>query len=85
MKHASAQTIAQLAPLLAQVRALPGLKEPKPGTFYRRAQAFLHFHEGPAGLFADAKLDLKTFTRMPVNTPAQQAALLAALAAALPR
>jgi len=80
MKHAGAQTLSQLAPLLAEIRALPGLAERKPGIFYRRGEAWLHFHEDPAGLFVDVKLPpAKGFTRMAVDTPAQRKALLARL------
>jgi len=83
MKHASAATLQQLASLIERLRSLPGLVERKPGTFYHRSSAFLHFHEDPAGLFADAKLDLKVFERHCVSTPAQQKALLKAVGAAL--
>jgi hypothetical protein len=57
MKHASAVTLRQIAPLLARLRALPGLKEKSDGKFYRGSSAFLHFHEDPAGLFADMKME----------------------------
>lgn len=84
MKHASAQTLAAAAPeLIAQLRALPQLTERTPGSFYRKSQALLHFHEDPAGLFVDVKLDLKTFTRMPVNTQAEQDVFIAALRCAI--
>ena len=75
MKHASPHSIAQLAPLLERVRALGRLTERKPGTFYLRSSVFLHFHEDPAGLFADMKADGKTFTRLPVNNAKEQDAL----------
>ena len=57
MKHASAVTLRQIAPLLDKLRALPGLKEKSAGKFYCGGSAFLHFHEDPAGLFADMKMD----------------------------
>ncbi|HSI52132.1 MAG TPA: hypothetical protein VLA61_28020 [Ideonella sp.] len=80
MKHAGPETLALLAPLLADIRALPGLAERKPGIFYRRGEAWLHFHEDPAGLFVDVKLPpAKGFKRLAVDTPAQQKALLARL------
>ena len=44
-----------LAPVLDRLRALPGLVEKRPGVFYRRSKAFLHFHEDPAGFFADVR------------------------------
>ncbi|MCA0176348.1 MAG: hypothetical protein LCH73_08700 [Proteobacteria bacterium] len=83
MRHATAASLHALAPLLAQLRALPGLVERRPGIFYLRAHAFLHFHEDAAGLFADVKLDRQRFERHTVSTPAQQQAVLAAIARVL--
>ena len=83
MKHAGDKTLADLEPLLAQLRAVPGLVERKPGIFYRGSNAFLHFHEDPTGLFADAKIDGRVFERMPVMTLAQQQRLLRAVRTAL--
>ena len=85
MKHVGAVTLAQLAPLLERVRGLGRLTERKPGTFYLRSSAFLHFHEDPRGLFADVKLDGTSFTRLPVSSPAEQDALLDLAAASLAR
>ncbi len=75
MKHAGPAALEALAPLLGLLRARTDLVERTPGCFYRRAQAFLHFHEDPEGLFADVKLEGKRFTRLRVSTPAEQAAL----------
>jgi hypothetical protein len=83
MKHASGTALTQLAPLLAQLRALPGLVERKPGAFYYRSRAFLHFHEDPKGLFADAKLTLREFERWRVSTRGEQMAFLKAVASTL--
>jgi len=83
MKHASAGALQQLAPLIEQLRALPGLVERTPGAFYHRSGAFLHFHEDPAGLFADAKLNFKLFERHRVSTRAEQSALFKAVVASL--
>jgi hypothetical protein len=55
MKHAGGGTLKELAPLLEKIRALEGPVERKPGIFYLKGIAFLHFHEDPAGLFADVK------------------------------
>ena len=55
MKHATVETLAQLTDLLAEIRAVSGLVEKRPGVFYRKGRAFLHFHEDPAGLFADVR------------------------------
>src|SRR5665213_304705 len=79
MKHASASTLQQLAPLIEQLRALPDLVERTPGTFYYRSSAFLHFHEDLAGLFADAKLNFKLFERHRVSTRPEQSALFTAV------
>ena len=59
------------------------MSERKVGTFYVRSSAFLHFHEDPAGLFADIKLDGTEFTRLPASTRAQQDALVALATKAL--
>jgi hypothetical protein len=83
MKHATTTALQQLAPLVEKLRALPGLVERTPGSFYRRSNAFLHFHEDPAGLFADVKLDLKVFERYRVSTRAEQSAFFKAVVATL--
>jgi hypothetical protein len=83
MKHAGAQTLAQLEPLLLKLRAVPGLVERKPGTFYLRSSAFLHFHEDPAGVFADVKLHGSSFERLPLRTRQDHALLVEAVAAAV--
>lgn len=75
MKHAGPQALEALEPLLVRLRELPELTEKKPGVFYRRSRAFLHFHEDPAGLFGDLRL-VQSFERFEVTTPAQQADLL---------
>lgn len=55
MRHARAEALDRLEPLLADLRVLPGLAEKSRGVFYRRGKAFLHFHEDPTGLFADLR------------------------------
>jgi hypothetical protein len=67
MRHARSESLDELEPLLAALRALPGLREHNRGVFYRASRAFLHFHEDPAGLFADIRLDVD-FDRWPVGT-----------------
>lgn len=84
MKHATPATLERLAELLAQIRTKEGLKEKKLGVFYRKTKSFLHFHEDPAGLFADLTIG-EGFDRYPVNSPAEWTALLAAIEAALAR
>ena len=85
MKHASSSALHQLNELLDELGAIGGLREPKTGIFYRGSSAFLHFHEDPAGLFADAKLDGKKFTRFSVSQQVDQADLLKAVRSALDR
>ncbi len=68
MKHAGTAALDQLEPLLAVIRTLPGLKEKGRGVFYRGGRAFLHFHEDPAGLFADVRLAGADFDRFRVET-----------------
>jgi hypothetical protein len=79
MKHANAETLGRLERLLVELRALPTLIERKPGIFYRRSSAFLHFHEDSSGVFADVKLDGKTFERFAVNSVAEQNGLMKAV------
>ncbi len=79
MKHAGAETLKALEVVLNQIRQIPGLIEKKPGVFYRKSGAYLHFHEDAAGIFADVKLDRATSTRLAVNTSKQQAILLTAV------
>ena len=77
MKHAGSQALDALEPLLARVRALPGLTERARGVFYRRSKAFLHFHEDPQGLFADIRsAGGKDFDRIDVTHPPGAEALL---------
>ena len=82
MKHAGTTALDQLDRLLSQLRGQEGLKERKRGVFYRGSSAFLHFHEDPAGLFADVRT-ASDWERLPVNTRAQQRQLLARMKAAL--
>lgn len=55
MRHARAAALDQLEPLLEQIRSIDGLNERSRGVFYVKSKAFLHFHEDPAGLFADLR------------------------------
>lgn len=75
MKHASAGTLAAIAPLLEKIRQLPGMQEKKTGVFYRRSKAFLHFHEDGDRLYADVRLEGSDFARMP-STSAQEQRVL---------
>ena len=83
MRHATPGGLDRLEGLLAALRGFDALREKKRGTFYRRSSAFLHFHEDPTGIFADARLSRADFTRLRVSTAAEQRALLAAVRRAL--
>jgi hypothetical protein len=83
MKHAGPDSLSRVGPLLGGLRAIGHLTERKPGIFYLRSSAFLHFHEDPQGLFADVKLDGKAFARFAVDSPAQQEKLLSSVQRAL--
>ena len=83
MKHAGAIALDQLEPLLAAIRALPGLTEKSRGVFYRGGKAFLHFHEDQAGLFADARLVGTEFERFRVGTEAEREDFLALVSKSL--
>ena len=84
MKHAGPQALDALEPILREIRKLEieGLIEKKRGTFYCRGNAMLHFHEDPAGFFADLKIDGE-FTRLAVNTKREEAEFLRRAASAL--
>ncbi len=82
MKHAGAETLDRLEPLLERLREVEGLRERKRGIFYRGSQAFLHFHEDPAGVFADLKLD-GAFQRLRASSARERQELLRRVRAAL--
>jgi hypothetical protein len=82
MKHAGGEALDQLEPLFAQLRLLPKLKERKRGLFYLRGRSLLHFHEDPAGMFADLVLRGED-VRLRVSEPDEQRKLLQTVAAHL--
>lgn len=82
MKHAGPAALDTIEELLARVRAHAVLRERKRGSFYLKSSAFLHFHEDPAGMFADLKVRGE-FLRFRVSTRKEQAAFLKQVAAAL--
>jgi hypothetical protein len=75
MKHAGAERIARAAALLAPVRALSGIREKSPGSFYRSDAALLHFHEDGEALWADVKQN-GAWVRMPANNAKDMAAVI---------
>lgn len=78
MKHASPESLEPLSDLLDEIRLRAHLTEKKLGVFYWKSKAFLHFHEDPAGMFADLRAG-QEFDRYPVNTSKERKALLAAI------
>jgi hypothetical protein len=75
MKHAGPDTLDELEPLLAEIRALALLTEKKRGTFYNKSIASLHFHEDATGIFADVKID-GDWQRYDVTKPAARKRLV---------
>ena len=80
MKHANELALQSLQDLLASLRTLPGLVERKPGIFYVKSKAYLHFHEDAVGLFADVRLSDGDFERFRVSTTGEQKLLMKLLA-----
>jgi hypothetical protein len=70
MKHAGSDALAGLAALLADLRSRNGLVEKKPGVFYRKSKAFVHFHEDQAGIYMDIR-DSREWLRLPAANHAQ--------------
>jgi hypothetical protein len=75
LRHAGPDTLARIAPLLAELRARKVLRERRPGVFELKSRAFLHFHDDPSGVFADVRL-AADFVRMRVSSRAEQSDLL---------
>jgi len=80
MKHATPASLDAIETVLREIRDLNVLKEKSRGVFYRAGRAALHFHEDPAGLFADLRPGSE-WERVAVNTPAERATLLRRLRA----
>jgi len=78
MKHAGAGALQSLSEVLESLKRRTVLVEKRPGIFYVRGKAFLHFHEDRAGIFADVR-DRGEWRRFPVNSAAECATLLAAV------
>jgi hypothetical protein len=68
VKHAGAGALDRLGALLASLRTRTALREKRPGIFYVKGRAFLHFHADRAGLFADLR-EGDDWRRLPVNEP----------------
>jgi hypothetical protein len=84
MKHASNATLKELSSLLDRLRTFDELIEKRPGVFYRKTKAFLHFHEDPEGIFVDVRLRAdEPFIRLAVTSTVQQSALASKIRRAL--
>jgi hypothetical protein len=82
VKHAGSHALDRIEKLLQRIRGRKGLIERKRGVFYRGSRAFLHFHEDPAGIFADVRLG-EEFERLPATCPSDWRVLLAHIDSAL--
>jgi hypothetical protein len=49
MAHCPITSLRDLAECLDPVRGWPAVREPRPGVFYVKRTAFMHFHCGPDG------------------------------------
>ncbi len=83
MRHARADDLEPLEPMLTQLRGLDGMVERTPGAFYRKSKGFLHFHIDGDDVWADVKLAGDEFERVRVTTKREQQALVAAVRRAL--
>ena len=83
MRHARADDLDRIEPLLGELRALEGLTERTRGVFYRRSRACLHFHADGDETYADVRVDGDDFERVRATTEGEQRALVAAVRRAL--
>ena len=73
MAHANEAALARLLPLLRQLREIKTLREMKPGIFYLKGSAFIHFHDEAGALVADLKkAGGSGFDRYPVDAATGQ-------------
>jgi hypothetical protein len=76
MRHARPADLDRVEGLLERLRALPDVREKSRGVFYRRSNAFVHFHEEDGDVFADLRA-APGWYRYRVTTAAGQRALAA--------
>lgn len=77
MAHASPEDLSAYVSLLRQLREIKGLTEKRPGIYYYKAMAFLHFHNTEGVIDADMKkVPGSGFDRFAVSTPEQQRRLV---------
>ena len=79
MRHARAEDLDRIEPLLEELRSIGGLTEKSRGVFYRRSRACLHFHADGDDTYADVRLVTDDFERTRATTKAEQRALVAAV------
>jgi hypothetical protein len=84
VRHATPEDLDRVEALLAELRALPQLRERERGRFSRGPRAFAHFHEDAGDLYVDVRLEAR-FERMKVTSPADQDVFLSRVRAALER
>lgn len=75
MKHAGPRTLGRISSLVEELRTRTALSEKRPGIFYLKSRAFLHFHDDPSGIFADVRL-ADEFVRLPVTSSSEQSDFL---------
>jgi len=75
MKHATAAALDRIESILKELRRFDQIHEKKRGVFYRKSSAFVHFHEDPAGMFADVRGD-NDWVRVRVNTVSDRRKLM---------
>ncbi len=86
MKHAGSAALAALSPIVERLRRYGDLTERSPGVFYRKGRAFLHFHEDPAGFFADIRsANGRDFDRIQVDAVTGLSDIVQAVEARLAR
>ena len=69
MAHCPYDKLGDMEPAFTAIRALDGLREPKPGIFYMKSDGFLHFHVDKEGRrWADVKTAPRgAWTTIPVS------------------
>jgi hypothetical protein len=82
MKHAGDAALDTIDDLLVKIRVHQSLTERKRGSFYKKSAGFVHFHEDPAGMFADLKMD-DGWKRFRVTTSSEQKQFLSELSRVL--
>jgi hypothetical protein len=55
MAHCPFEKLADLLPVLAEIRLWEGIREKSPGVFYFKSIPFLHFHEKDGRRWADVR------------------------------